>query len=76
MRYSDTEREIFFVEGIGEVIKDFAHQQDVRIIFNVPVRQGLAVIYDTLLKKYTDNVKFKYRRDLVAEGLYVIEIKK
>lgn len=75
MRYTEEEREIFLLQGIGEVIKDFAHQQDVRIIFNVPLRQSLAMIYDTLLKKYADGVNFHYRSDLTEDGLYVVEVK-
>ncbi|WOZ79100.1 hypothetical protein [Kosakonia sacchari] len=75
MRYTEEEREIFLLQGIGEVIKDFARQQDVRIIFNVPLRQSLAIIYDGLLKKHADGVNFHYRSDLVEEGLYVIEVK-
>ncbi len=73
MRYSLSERERFFVNGLGEAILRFKKQSEAKVILCFPLRPALARIYDRLLKKHAKSVHCLYRLDLVEDGLYVIE---
>ncbi|MGQ6551025.1 hypothetical protein ACUNEV_26345 [Serratia sp. IR-2025] len=74
MHYSPVELERFFIEGIAEAIFDVVEQTKSTIIFGAPLTEALARYYHRLLKKYAEQVNYKYREDIRREAnFYVIE---
>ncbi|ETS33252.1 hypothetical protein PTE_00408 [Photorhabdus khanii NC19] len=52
-----------------------SHKNKVKVIIYFPMKPTLTQYYERLLKKYSDGVKYIYRKDLAdEESLYVIEI--
>lgn len=73
MQFSKDELQEFFTDGIGAAIHDFVVKQHPHAVVAVPVRAGLAVLYDEIMQDCTQRLGYTYNDSYKEFGLYVIE---
>lgn len=75
MAFSHGELQQFLVEGVGQALELFFHQQSVAAMFAMPIRPALGKVYDRLLRRYAAEKGFIYNQTWLQEAVYVIEKK-
>lgn len=75
MAFSHGELHQFLVEGVGQALELFFHQQSVAAMFAMPIRPALGKVYDRLLRRYAAEKGFIYNQTWLQEAVYVIEKK-
>ncbi len=72
MRFNKDELQEFFTKGIGAAIYDFVVKHHPHAVIAVPIRPGLAILYDEILRDCAQNMGYYYNESYKEFGLYVI----
>lgn len=73
MQYTRKELIVFFLNGIGKAIEHFVKQHHPDAIIAIPIREGLATIYRTVMRDNAQKMGYTYISDYEEFAIYVIE---